>query len=173
MKAMGWTKGRKGSVMKRVSGVSGLALVLWVGAWSPLEAQEVQALPDPVAREAISKIRSPFCPGLMLEVCPTTTAAALRDSIADMAITGISADSLVELVIARHGEEYRAFPKRSGTGLLAWMMPPLALIMGLGLVVIALRRMKEPEGLSSEGSLSEAERSRLDDALAELEEDGL
>ncbi|MGI9627180.1 MAG: cytochrome c-type biogenesis protein [Longimicrobiales bacterium] len=157
----------------RLTLASWLILGFGLAASPPLDAQDVRPLPDPVAREAISKIRSPFCPGLMLEVCPTTTAAALRDSIQTMASTGMSADSVVELVIARHGEEYRAFPKRSGTGLLAWVMPPIALLLGLGLVVLALKKMKEPVGLTAQGPLSETERSRLDDALAELEEDGL
>jgi len=126
----------------------------------------------PEAREAIGKIRSPYCPGQMLEVCPSWQAAELRDSIDQMAREeGLSADSLVELVIAAHGEEYRALPKGSGTGLLAWVMPPAALLMGLAVVVVVLRRLRgtarAEEGL--DGDISEEDRERLDAALAELE----
>ena len=53
-------------------------LVLAVALGGPLEAQESAASVEPVAEDAISKLRSPFCPGLMLEVCPTASAAALR-----------------------------------------------------------------------------------------------
>ncbi len=124
----------------------------------------------PVAREAISKIRSPYCPGLMLEVCPTREAQALRDSIHQGARAGVSADSLLERVVRAHGEEYRAFPKRSGAGLLAWLMPPLALLAGLGVVVVALRRLLGP-GVKGEAAagLSDEDRGRLDRALEQFD----
>ncbi len=126
----------------------------------------------PEAREAIAKIRSPYCPGQMLEVCPSWQAAELRDSIDQMARDGLPADSLVELVVAAHGEEYRALPKRTGTGLLAWVMPPAALLMGLAVVVVVLRRLREADGGAgggAAGDISEEDRERLDAALAELE----
>lgn len=125
----------------------------------------------PEAREAISKLRSPFCPGLMLEVCPTRNAQALRDSIDSDARLGLTADSLVERVVAAYGEEYRAFPKRTGAGLLAWVMPPAGLLLGLGLVIVALRRLRGPTraGEASAEGLTSDEQARLDAALADLE----
>ena len=137
-------------------------------------SREAESVPEelhPSAGEAISRLRSPFCPGLMLEVCPSREADALRDSIQMGAEAGLGADSLVEWMIAAHGEEYRALPKRSGAGLLAWVAPPAALLVGLGLVVVALRRLMGP-GTAAEGTeeLTEEERDRLDAALAKLEE---
>lgn len=127
----------------------------------------------PEAREAISKLLSPFCPGFMLEVCPTASAEALRDSLDALARTGVSADSLVELMLARHGEEYRAFPRRSGTGLLAWAAPPAALVLGLGVVLVVLRRMRlaaaGEDARAGAAGISDSERQRLEAALAELE----
>ena len=107
----------------------------------------------------------------MLEVCPSRKAEALRDSIQMFAEEGVGADSLVEWMIASHGEEYRAFPKRTGAGLLAWAVPPVALLVGLGLVVVALRRLKGP-GAAAEAvaGLTDEERDRLDAALEQLEE---
>jgi len=133
------------------------------------QSNQAQQYP-PAAQEACSQIRRPFCPGQTLESCPSWQAEALRDSSDRWAGDGLSADSLIELVVATHGEEYRGFPKRSGTGLLAWVMPPAALILGLGLVVLALRRLRGPATPASEQSgLTEQEKERLDSALAELE----
>lgn len=107
----------------------------------------------------------------MLEVCPTREAQALRDSIQIGAESGLGADSLVEWMIASHGEEYRALPKRTGTGLLAWVAPPVALLAGLGLVLVALRRLKGPgTAAGAAAGLTDEERDRLDAALAQLEE---
>ncbi len=106
----------------------------------------------------------------MLEVCPSFEAEALRDSIQMGAVQGIGADSLIEWMIAGHGEEYRAFPKRSGTGLLAWLGPPVALLLGLAVVVVALRRlMRRETGVAGGGGLTEEEQARIDQALAEME----
>ena len=142
-------------------------------AQQPPSGQEAQTAPrqvHPEARDAIAMIRSPFCPGQMLEVCPSRDAAILRDSLDQMAGRGLPADSMVELVVAAYGEEYRALPKRSGTGLLAWVVPPAALVVGLGLVVFALRRLKGPAPTGDGEGLTDEERERLAAALAELEE---
>ena len=44
--------------------------------------------PHPVAEQAISRLKSPYCPGLMLEVCTSLEAAMLRDSLQVMAREG-------------------------------------------------------------------------------------
>lgn len=151
-----------------VAAVMLAAVLLLPSGASPQETGAHQYHPE--TQEAISKIRSPFCPGQTLEVCPSWQAEALRDSIDQLAWDGLAADSLIELVVASHGEEYRGFPRRSGTGLLAWLMPPAALLLGLGLVVVALRRLRGPAtAVADQGGLSERERERLDAALAELE----
>lgn len=147
-----------------------LASLLW-STPGALAFQSPGLQSHPEAQEAISKLRSPFCPGLMLEVCPTPNAQALRDSIDADARLGLTADSLVEKVVAAYGEEYRAFPKRTGAGLLAWVMPPAGLLLGLGLVIVALRRLRGParaDGSSAE-ALTGDEQARLDAALADLE----
>jgi len=124
----------------------------------------------PEASEAISKLFSPVHPGEMLEICRSPDAVALRDSINAMAHGGMPADSIIERVVATHGEESRAYPKRSGRGLLAWTVPPAMLVVGLGVVVLVLRRLKGPAPVAGRADLTDEERDRLDAALAELEE---
>jgi len=145
-----------------------LAAAAGLGAAAPVWAQDRTPATEAVATEAIAQIRSPYCPGLMLEVCPSQQAEFLRDSIHTMAAQGQSAQQIVERVLAAHGERYRGLPKKSGVGLWAWVMPPVVLLGGLVLVAMrigALRRrragMAEPEVTP----LSEIDRARLDAAL--------
>jgi cytochrome c-type biogenesis protein CcmH/NrfF len=145
-----------------------LAAAAGLGAAVPVPAQERTAATEAVAQQAISEIRSPYCPGLMLEVCPSQQADFLRDSIRTMAAQGQTAPQIVERVLAAHGERYRALPKGSGAGVWAWVMPPLVLLAGLALVawrIARLRRMRagivEPEA----APLSAEERARVDAAL--------
>jgi cytochrome c-type biogenesis protein CcmH len=138
--------------------------------------QRIAAVETPeskaVAQEAIGRLRSPFCPGLMLEVCPSPPAELFRDTLHLLAAEGRTADELVEWALARHGEEWRAVPKRSGTGLLAWLIPPAMLLAGVGFVAMRLRRWRRDEGPYAPGAaapLSDDERAALDAAMADLE----
>lgn len=129
-----------------------------------------QELPNAdVAREAIARLRSPYCPGFMLEVCPSPQAEALRDSIYMLAAQGESRDEIVEWMVGNHGEEWRGMPKRSGAGLLAWIVPPIALLAGIGAFLFWLKSSRnpaKPEPLPEDGSgMSEAERNELAAAM--------
>jgi cytochrome c-type biogenesis protein CcmH/NrfF len=160
------------------SGFRGVLLVFLVlGIVSlPLsaDAQSAQITrSEDTAERAIGKIRSPYCPGLMLEVCPSPEAEALRDSIRDLAGEGMAEAEIVEWMIGRHGEEWRAIPKRSGRGMFAWLLPPLFLVVGAGLLVVRLRRdrkgvLERPAGPVAD-EITDAERARLDTALSEWE----
>jgi cytochrome c-type biogenesis protein CcmH len=151
-----------------------LALCLLGAALSAdLDAQAARTpASEAVASDAIGRLRSPFCPGLMLEVCPSPAAELLRDSIRDMAARGQPAETIVETVLARHGEEWRAIPKRSGAGLWAWLVPPAALLLGALGVFGWMRSRRDPNrfaGLSEDAAISDDERSKLNAALREWE----
>jgi cytochrome c-type biogenesis protein CcmH/NrfF len=98
--------------------------------------------PHPEAQDAISRLYSPFCPGFMLEVCTAQASIVLRDSIQALAYQGWSSDELVSWMLANHGEQYRAVPEGWGWGVWAWILPPLGLLTGFALVVLALRRFR-------------------------------
>jgi cytochrome c-type biogenesis protein CcmH len=124
----------------------------------------------PEALEAIDRLKSPYCPGFMLEVCPSPQAAALRDSIETMAESGMPADSIVEWMLATHGEQWRALPPARGRSLIAWIVPPAAVVLGIALVVVVLRRVRRPreEGPPPD-EVSPEESARLEAAIRELE----
>src|SRR5688572_18794674 len=100
--------------------------------------------PHPEALKAIDRVKSPFCPGFMLEVCPSPYAAALRDTLDIMARDGIRADSLVDWALARYGDTLSALPPARGRDLIAWIVPAAAVILGIGTVVVVLRRLRRP-----------------------------
>src|SRR5690606_10415651 len=103
---------------------------------APANALQLQNRPNAVEAEAaIAQLRSPYCPGLMLEVCPSPDAAVLRDSIYARAAAGASSTELVDWMLDRYGEEWRGVPQRTGAGLWAWLVPPLALLAGIGAVM--------------------------------------
>ena len=150
-----------------------VALFTWMPATAASQAVERPMLEE--ADEAISQIRSPYCPGFMLEVCPSPQAQALRDSIYDLAAQGASSEEIVEWMIGNHGEEWRGLPRRSGAGLLAWIIPPLALLLGAGAIIGWYQATRRKEGESAEPeppAMSDEERQKLSLALREWEETG-
>jgi cytochrome c-type biogenesis protein CcmH/NrfF len=149
----------------RMLAAAALAVVLLLPG---LAATQEPAVSRAAAERAIGLLRSPYCPGLMLEVCPSEPAQLLRDSIHDLARQGVAAGDIVEWMIERHGEEWRAVPKRSGAGLWAWIGPPAALFLGgifLARRVQAMRAVVP--ALEGDGpEMDEAERAQL---TAEME----
>ncbi len=164
-------------MLKTVRNLACLAAMFFAAQVQPLAAQipgdEVRGPlePHPAADEAISRIKSPYCPGQMLEVCSSYLGASLRDSIQAMAREGWTTDELVDWVLANHGEEYLAYPAVSGTGLIAWLVPPAAILLGILVVVTALRYMRRnaPPEETVNADLSEEEEDRLREALRDMD----
>ena len=127
--------------------------------------------PHPAADEAVARLKSPYCPGLMLEVCTSYTGALLRDSMQTMAREGSTTQEIVDWVLANHGEEYLAYPPVSGTGLVAWLVPPAAILLGLVAVIMALRYMRRgaPPEKTASTELSSDEEERLREAMKEMD----
>lgn len=136
---------------------------------SPQDLNEViQAHPE--GDDAIGKLKSPFCPGLMLEVCAHPDSKSLRDTLQNMAHAGIPSDSLVTWMLGTYGEHYRAVPETRGSGLFAWLMPPLVLLGGVFFVVLGLSHVKKGRSVDPPTAkpLSEDEESVLEAALQEM-----
>jgi len=126
----------------------------------------------PEARAAIDGLKSPYCPGSMLEVCSSSGGAMLRDTIQRMAEGGLSGDSIIEVILAEYGEQWRAEPKSSGTGMWAWLLPPVGLAGGLMVVGIVLaRRRREEEIVVRRSAPSVEDEARIRDALKVLDEE--
>jgi cytochrome c-type biogenesis protein CcmH len=107
----------------------------------------------------------------MLQVCSSFQSLALRDSIQAMAREGWTTDELVDWVLANHGEGYLAYPEASGTGLFAWIVPPAAILLGILVVVGALRYMRRdaPPEDTATIELSTDEEDRLREALRDMD----
>jgi cytochrome c-type biogenesis protein CcmH/NrfF len=116
-------------------------------------------------------IRSPFFVAHTLDMCPNAGSDVLRDSVRMAAASGMTRDQIIEDFVARHGEQLRLLPKRSGFGLWAWIAPPALLLLGVGFVAARLRRMRghAPYG---QRALTDEERSQLDAALRGFDAEG-
>lgn len=161
-----------------VAGLMVAGALFWAPGAAAAQSQREMPRDEPgqyqrpeAAREAMDQLKSPYCPGLMLEVCPSGGGVALRDSLNTLAEEGWTADQLVDWVLANHGEEWLALPRAEGRSLVAWIVPPAGVLLGIILVVVALRRMRRGRVVVEplEEDLSDEEEARLREAIRELD----
>ena len=101
-------------------------------------------LSDSELRAVYQELQSPYCPGRALSDCPTEKAENLREEIKLRLESGEDKNNLIEEIILKYGEEYRAKPKISGFGIVAWIMP-IIFIVGLGTFFILRLKPKAQE----------------------------
>ncbi|MDQ3878528.1 MAG: cytochrome c-type biogenesis protein CcmH [Actinomycetota bacterium] len=122
--------------MKKVLTTVGIALVL-VFAVSLVASA---ATPQDVANDISEQVMSPFCPGVTLHDCPSDNAVELRADIASWSASGMTKAEIMHRLINQYGDAIRAEPPKSGTGLLAWVLPAIAVGLGIGIAAwIAIR----------------------------------
>ena len=112
------------------------------------------------------------CSDLTVRVCTCGTADAIRAEIAGRLAGGQSPDQVVAAFVARHGEQIRSAPLKSGFDLVAWVTPFVALILAAsGLVVVIRRwgRVRAIPAASSAAPVAEIDRAPTPEERRALE----
>ena len=114
---------------------------------------------------------------LVCPVCETTldqsdapVAQRMKAFIRERIAAGDSEDEIKDALVAQFGPGVLATPPKSGFGLLAWLLPLVAVVAGavaVGLLVRTWSRRRAPP--AAEGSLSPELEQRVDDELARFE----
>ena len=147
--------------MKRV------ALVLALGiALAPAAAL---AAPEDVANEISREIMSPYCPGITLHDCPSDPAMKMRERIAGWAEDGWSKQEILTHLETEWGDVIRATPPTEGAGLLAWILPGLAVLCGaIGAFFVGRAWARRRAAAPAPPPVSSSDRARLEKELADL-----
>lgn len=147
-----------------------LAVVMVVLAALPALAQEPSM--DEVNHVA-RKLNCPTCQSLNLEDCRTQTCDQWRDQIKDLLAEGYSEQEVLDWFIARFGVEVLQEPPREGHGLLAWLLPIVGLLAGVGWLAFVLNRWSKaapPEPVPIESG-APTDFGVDDETLRKIEED--
>jgi len=96
------------------------------------------------------------CADLTVRVCTCGTADGIRQEIAARLVNGESPDQVVAAFVARHGEQIRSAPLKSGFDLVAWVTPFVALILAGSALVVVVRRWGKARGGSLAGATPSA-----------------
>lgn len=153
----------------------GLALALLVAVLAPaLPAQETPA----VDKDAFNRISDKLicqcgcnyglrhCPHLQ---CPS--APVMRAAIQEKLAAGLSEQAIIEAMVAQFGPAALAAPPAEGFNLTAWVMPFAALLLGLWLATVVVRRWRRRQPAPSpEPALMDRYRSQIEAEMKHLEE---
>jgi cytochrome c-type biogenesis protein CcmH len=162
--------------MGRIRGiVIVMAVLVMLVAAAPALAQDGPSPPpdrevtDDEVNAIAEQLYCPVCENVPLDVCGTKACADWRDEIRDMLEAGRSEAEIKAYFAERYGRRVLATPDASGIDLLVWVLPPVGVLVGVVVLVMALRRMA-PGAAGSTTSGSEAAALRYDDLDAEYVE---
>lgn len=139
--------------------------------WALVGPNAALASPQDVANDVAKEIMSPYCDGVTLHDCASGAAQDLRAQIVKWAEAGWTKEEIIDHLTSddQWGEFIRAAPEPEGAGLVAWLLPGVAVALGLVIAVVLLRAWsKRRSAAPAPPPVSAADRSRLDQELARL-----
>jgi len=122
------------------------------------------------ADKLFHRVMSPYCPGKVLATCGSGQADELRQEVRRELAAGKPADEIEAALYYRFGDSIRSEPKKSGVGLVAWVVPAVLLLATGTWLVLWLRRARRPitESAGITSAVSPELIGRLDDELLDL-----
>lgn len=115
----------------------GVALLLTAGP--AVAAQPRASLPD-----IEDEVMCPIC-GTPLELSESPQAERERELIRRLIAQGRDKDEIKDALVAEYGEEVLAVPQGEGFDLSAWLVPALAILLGVGGIALAFARFRREE----------------------------
>lgn len=156
----------------------GIFLILALAILSIPQAEAQEGYPsDDDVNAVAKKLYCPVCPNTPLDVCETQACKDWRDEIRSQLSAGWSEGQVTSYFVERYGERVLAEPERGGFTSLVWILPVVAVVLGLVVVVQVLRswrvRKQERENtpkplVTDAGGVSPDTRARIERELQEL-----
>ena len=121
--------------------------------------------------EVASELRCVTC-GTPLDVSNAPVAERMKAQIELRISQGKTKDEIKDEFVREFGEGVLATPKKSGLGLVAWLLPALAVVAGLAAIPVVTRRWakRNPNGSGPVAELSPEDAERLQRELDAFED---
>ena len=130
-----------------------LSLILLLIGLAAFAGQTLAQEPDYDRINSIAKnLNCPTCAGLNLADCRTQTCAQWRDQIGDLVEEGYSDQEVLDFFANRYGTQVLLAPPKSGSTLLLWVLPVIAIVAGAGWLAFYLRRNQQAVTLATSTS---------------------
>jgi cytochrome c-type biogenesis protein CcmH len=124
---------------------------------------------DPRVYEVGSQLRCVVCQNLSVADSPSEMAHQMRVIVRERLAAGDSPDQVVQYFVDKYGEWILLKPRRHGFNWLVWLAPAIAVVIGLGVFALVVRRWTRRRSRSAPVAVDPAMRERI---RQELETDG-
>jgi cytochrome c-type biogenesis protein CcmH len=108
-----------------------------------------------------AQLRCVVCQSLSVADSPSEMAAEMRGIVRERLAAGETPDQVVRYFVDKYGEWILLAPPRRGFTLLVWILPPVAVLLGLGIVVQRLRLWSRRAAISQHDPVDAAMRERI------------
>jgi cytochrome c-type biogenesis protein CcmH len=127
----------------------------------------------PVSEDAVqavaARLRCVVCQSLSVADSPSETAHQMREIIRQQLAAGESPEEIEAYFVDKYGLWILLSPPRSGFPLLVWVVPFVALAIGLALVGLLVRRWSHRPPTVEAPPVDDATRQRISRELAEMD----
>ena len=117
----------------------------------------------------------PVCDGQTIDGSNAKIAVDMRLKVRDLLDEGSTNAEVRDYFVLRYGHEILAAPERSGFNLLAWIIPVLIVIGGIGIALLSIKNMKksglEAQTIGGPTKTVEQEQDDLTHYLAQVDRD--
>ncbi len=103
--------------------------------------QPTREVEDDEVNAIAEQLYCPVCENVPLDVCDTRACADWRAEIKMMLSQGQTEEEIKAYFVNRYGQRVLAVPEARGINILVWVVPPLGVLAGIVILVLALRRM--------------------------------
>jgi cytochrome c-type biogenesis protein CcmH len=146
-----------------VAGVAGLKVAFAQEGTRPVSDDEVNAI--------AKQMFCPVCENIPLDVCPTQACAEWRELIRLKLSEGWTADQIKVYFAEQYGDRVLGEPPARGLNWLVYVLPPLAILIGIYILYRVFKAWKQPREAMTENVPAEVAASSNDEYVARLEEE--
>lgn len=107
----------------------------------PLQGEALEQRTNEIAR----LLRCPVCQGLAVADSPAEMAVNMKGQVRDLLARGYTEQQILAYFEQSYGEFVLLKPKFEGLNTLVWLLPVAALIAGLVIVVVKVRKLERVE----------------------------
>ena len=125
------------------------------------------------AQDLNKSIMCPVCPGESIDQSQHPLASQMRGIVERRLQEGWTEEQITDSFVESYGPRVLLAPPASGVNLMAWVVPPAAVVLAGGLLFLALRTMSRrgERGRREDLDLTDAERERYARRVEALIED--
>src|SRR2546428_3634719 len=121
-------------------GLFGITVILLLTSATVLAQQPAAPISEQAVHDVASQLRCVVCQNLSVADSPSEMANQMRAVVRARLAAGERPEQVIQYFVDKYGEWILLAPRREGFNLLVWLMPGIAVAVGLAIVGILVTR---------------------------------